>query len=350
MWTIDSGSVREVLFYGIIYFQLCDIFQESLYLNVLFPWQQMTNSTSQLSQNILHNTALSGLPIAVTQQSQQPATAQLQSSTTKETMQQQLFSTASQIVPRITGLTAEQMCQQQAATAQTTMEQEKQMHITGPKNFPTSQVPLHTEPRVKLENEKELLTRNLSLPQVTLDGQGQQSDGSSNTIDPTANALAILADSSVQYHHSFSRLLRSSTYTSTAAITTSTTSPIISTTNVPSGTKHVQPSVLFTSGLASISGTNESQYTVPPIANIMSSLKSAAATTGKPPRTATSPNSLNLPACIAETTTSSHHISSSENTVTLASRKCIPPQVLGIQQIAAQIIQEAKKQERKVTE
>ena len=297
---------------------------------------------------MLYNTALSGLPITETQQSRQPATAQLQSSTAKEAMQQQLFSTTNQIVP------TEQMSQQQAATTQTTMEQQKQMNITGPKIIPTSQVRFHTESQVKLEDEKELLTRNeqnLSLPQRATDGQDEQSHGSSNTIDPTTSALAILANSGVQHHHSFSRLLRSSNHSSSATITTSTTSPMISTTNVPSGasvTKQVQPSALFTSGLASFSETPESRYSVPPIANIMSSLKSSGGG-GEPYQTNATSTSLSLAATCAGTATSSHHMSS-ENTVTLASTKSIPPQVLGIQQIAAQIIQEAKKQEGKVTE
>ena len=95
-----------------------------MYANVLFPWQQVANSVSQLGQNILQSTALSGLPMPETQQRKQltilittqqqrkqllplqPATAQQQQlSTTQEPLQQQLLSAPVKIVPRMTELT-----------------------------------------------------------------------------------------------------------------------------------------------------------------------------------------------------------------------------------------------------
>ena len=222
------------------------------------------------------------------------------------------------------------------------MQQQHQMHITGP--------------QVKSEDGKLLLTgysQTPELPQGALGGQVQQSHKISN-IDSSTSALAILADSSLQHNHSGSKLSHAST-----SSTNTIAAPIISTVNVSnvtdaSGAKHVQSSVLFTSGLASYSGIPVAQYTVPPIANIMSSLKSGGGV-GGPPQTAASLTSLNSPAaCTAGTTTSFLHVSS-ENTlpataISEAATNSVPPQVLGIQQIAAQIIQEAKKQERKVTE
>ena len=340
--------------------------RESFYINtnVLFPWQQVTNSISQLGQNILQSTALSGLPMPETQQRkqqtilvttqqqgkqllpQQHATAQQQLST--EPLQQQLLSAPVKIVPRITELTEQRqhMSQEQVATTQATMQQ--QMHITGP--------------QVKSEDRKLLLPGYAQTPDLSpgsLDGQVQQSHKASNIIDSSTSALAILADSSLQHHHSDSRLSHASSSATAIPTANTTTTPIISTGNVSnvtdaSGAKHVQSSILFTSGLASVSGIPTAQYTVPPIANIMSSLKSAGGV-GGPPQTAASLTSLNLPAaCTAGTSTSFLHVSS-ENTLPLtaiseASTNIVPPQVLGIQQIAAQIIQEAKKQERKVTE
>ena len=319
----------------------------------------MTNSISQLGQNILQSTALSGLPMPETQQHkqqtilvttqqqgkqllpQQPATAQQQLSTTQEPVK---------IVPRITELTEQRqhMSQQQVATTQATMQQQQQMHITGP--------------QVKSEDRKLLLPGYAQTPDLSpgsLDGQVQQSHKASNIIDSSTSALAILADSSLQHHHSDSRLSHASSSATAIPTTNTTTAPIISTVNVSnvtdaSGAKHVQSSFLFTSSLASFSGNPTAQYTVPPIANIMSSLKSAGGV-GGPSQTAASLTSLNSPAACTAGTSTSFRYASSENTLPVtaiseASTNAVPPQVLGIQQIAAQIIQEAKKQERKVTE
>ena len=286
----------------------------------MFPWQQVTQSISQLGQNILQNTTLNGLPMPETQQHKQP------------------------VIMVATQEQGEQLLPQQPATEQRQqMSQQQQMHITGP--------------QVKSVDGKQPLTgysQTPELPQGALGGEVQQSHKASNIIDSSTSALAILADSSLQHNHSGSKLSHASTSSANT-----TAAPIISTVNVSnvndaSGAKHLQSSVLFTSGLASFSGTPESRYTVPPIANIMSSLKSAGGV-GGPPQTAASLTSLNLPAaCTAGTTTSFLRVSS-ENTLPLtaiseASTNTVPPQVLGIQQIAAQIIQEAKKQERKVTE
>ena len=337
------------------------------YANVLFPFQQVTNSTTQLDQIILQNKQQTKekTDVATTQQqgqkqlSQQPTTVQQQLSITQGAVEQQMLFSSAQSMSHITEQ-RQQISQPQTATAQATVQQ---MHIPGPKIIPPCQARLHAEPQVKSEDGKQLLTgyeQNLGLSQGTLDGQEQRSHRASNSIDSSTSALAILADSSLEYNHSASRLLHNSISTSTITRTTTvTTSPTINVPNVTcaSSTKHVQPSVSFPSELASFpeAVSSATRFTVPPISNIMSSLKSAATTAGGargPPQTAVSSTSMILAA--AETTTSFPH-ASSENMLSAtegssASANSVPPQVLGIQQIAAQIIQEAKKQERKATE